>query len=276
MSWKVVALVYERQVGSVLRKSVMAYCADKASDDGRGIWASKGTIAAELEAGRSSIIRTFNELVEEGLLVPEGKRACTNGATIEYRIDLNALAALDPVDKPNTRPVPERDRSQSDTGTQVDQSQSGTSPAARNNQSRSGTQTSLEHPIEKEDAREADRFQEFWDTYPHRGGTKRKRKDAEVKWSRLRKSGIPQQEIIDGARRAHTDPEIQRGYARDPTTWMNQRGWEDEIEPKQLRAINGGRHDRTSFDAKHREYARRVGQGEIDFGPDEGDPFAGG
>lgn len=43
----------------------------------------------------------------------------------------------------------------------------------------------------------------------------------------------------------------------------------------QLKAINGGRHDRTQFDSAHREYTRRLAAGQIDRGPDPSDPFGG-
>ncbi len=44
---------------------------------------------------------------------------------------------------------------------------------------------------------------------------------------------------------------------------------------RQLRAINGGRHEASTFDAKHAEFTRRVASGEIDLGPDPSDPFSG-
>ncbi|MFH5773569.1 hypothetical protein ACHFJ0_04900 [Paracoccus sp. NGMCC 1.201697] len=90
------------------------------------------------------------------------------------------------------------------------------------------------------------RFQEFWDAYPHRGG-KKKRADAEARYAKAVKAGIPEQSIIDGALNARNDPSVNRGYARDPTTWLNQEGWTDEF-PSQpnLTIINGGPHDRAS------------------------------
>ncbi|NKX40838.1 hypothetical protein HGG71_05065, partial [Rhodobacteraceae bacterium R_SAG2] len=94
MSWHLLSLVYKKKAGSHVRKSILAYCADKASDDGSGIWASKATIAAELECGRSTVIRTFKEFVSEGLLVVTGTRPCANGETVEYAIREAALAAL--------------------------------------------------------------------------------------------------------------------------------------------------------------------------------------
>ena len=48
---------------------------------------------------------------------------------------------------------------------------------------------------------------------------------------------------------------------------------EGNYDPRQSTSKQSTRAD---FDTAHREYARRVGAGEIDFGPDPSDPFAGG
>jgi uncharacterized protein YdaU (DUF1376 family) len=82
------------------------------------------------------------------------------------------------------------------------------------------------------------RFADFWNAYPHRDG-KRGRKLAEAKYRAAVKRGISEQTIIDGAKRAHSDPRVKAGYARDPTTWLNQAGWDDEIAPT-VTAIRGG------------------------------------
>lgn len=126
MSNKVSVLVYSRRFGSPIRKAVMVYFAERASDNGEGIWASKATIANAIECGRSTVIRTVKDFVAEGLLSEVGKRPCRNGETVEYAINLDAVAALDLAND-----VPERD-----------QSQSGTSPRAGRDQSQSGTPTS--------------------------------------------------------------------------------------------------------------------------------------
>jgi len=113
VSNKVSVLVYSRRVGSPIRKAVLAYFAERASDNGSGVWASKSTIAAEIECGRSTVIRTINDFVKEGLLKPVGTRPCRNGETVEYSMDLEAIEALPSVDDRHTRPaagpVPERD-----------------------------------------------------------------------------------------------------------------------------------------------------------------------
>jgi uncharacterized protein YdaU (DUF1376 family) len=82
------------------------------------------------------------------------------------------------------------------------------------------------------------RFAEFWAAYPHRDG-KRGRKTAEAKYRAAVKRGIAEQTIIDGAKRAHADPRVKAGYARDPTTWLNQAGWDDEFAAT-VTPIRGG------------------------------------
>lgn len=88
------------------------------------------------------------------------------------------------------------------------------------------------------------RFDEFWDCYPHRGGTKRKRKEAVAAYLKAMRTGVSEQQIIEGARKAHADPSVQRGFARDPVSWLKQEGWADEIQPT-LTVIPGGPRDQS-------------------------------
>jgi hypothetical protein len=74
------------------------------------------------------------------------------------------------------------------------------------------------------------RFPEFWAAYPHRGGAKKGRKPSEAKYLAAIKAGASEQDIIDGARRSAQDRQVRAGFARDPTTWLGQCGWEDEID----------------------------------------------
>lgn len=94
MSHHVVSEVYKRQVGKMPRVPLLALMADKASDDGRGIWASKQTLADELGCSKQTVINTVDTLIADGLLIVVGDRACSNGHTVEYRIDIDALEAL--------------------------------------------------------------------------------------------------------------------------------------------------------------------------------------
>ena len=92
------------------------------------------------------------------------------------------------------------------------------------------------------------RFQEFWDQYPHRNGAKKGRAKAEAKYARLIASGVSEQSIIAGAVRYAADRQVVSGYAKDPVTWLNNRCWEDEIEPAKPVVISGGQHGHSSTD----------------------------
>lgn len=94
MSNHLISAVYKRQLGSHMRKSVMALLADKASDDGSGIWASKQTLADELCCSKQTVISTMTRFIEDGLLRETGSRKCRTGATVEYTINVDALEAL--------------------------------------------------------------------------------------------------------------------------------------------------------------------------------------
>lgn len=99
MSRKIAALVYSRKAGSVMRKALLAYMAERASDDGSGIWASKQRIALEIEASRRSVISNIQSFVDEGILIEVGKKKHKNGWTMEYKLSVELIAAL-PVSDP--------------------------------------------------------------------------------------------------------------------------------------------------------------------------------
>jgi uncharacterized protein YdaU (DUF1376 family) len=86
------------------------------------------------------------------------------------------------------------------------------------------------------DGADADLFQAFWETYPHRGGAKKGRAAALKAWVRAINAREPPESIIAGAQRYAADRQVIRGYAKDPATWLNGKGWQDEIE----KAVNSG------------------------------------
>lgn len=106
MSRKLVTLVYERRIGSMMRKAVLAYMADRANDDGTGIWVSKKRIAREIEGSRSGVIVVIKGLVEDGILLDNG---IINGrSTHDYTIDLRTLRNL-PVANEDDQGCPDLD-----------------------------------------------------------------------------------------------------------------------------------------------------------------------
>lgn len=144
MSRRLATLVYDRKVGSVHRKAILAYFADRASDNGKGVWASKQTIADETECGRSTVIKIIAEFVSEGLVTVAGERPCQNGKTIVYDLNVDAILALPATRNPST----------SGTSPDQDPSTSGTPPVHQRDPkgSTSGTQTVLEPSLNQREA----------------------------------------------------------------------------------------------------------------------------
>lgn len=97
MSYKVENICADKKFGSPVRKQIIMFLANKASDDGSGIWCSKGTIQRHTELGESTVKRTITEFLREGLIVESGHRPCKNGYTVVYRIVLDAVSGLAPI-----------------------------------------------------------------------------------------------------------------------------------------------------------------------------------
>ncbi|MEL6573755.1 MAG: hypothetical protein AAFQ64_19040 [Pseudomonadota bacterium] len=95
MSWRVANACAERKFGSATRKQIIMFLADKATDDGSGIWCSKGTIQRHTELGETTVKRTIRDFLKEGILVETGARGCKNGFTVVYRIDLARIETLE-------------------------------------------------------------------------------------------------------------------------------------------------------------------------------------
>ncbi|MFJ1293281.1 helix-turn-helix domain-containing protein [Paracoccus yeei] len=94
MSHKVVTLVCSRTIGSAAQKAVLVNMADKASDGGEGVFASKATIAAETELSLPTVKREIKALLQRGLIREVGTRDCANGHTVIYDMDVAEIAAL--------------------------------------------------------------------------------------------------------------------------------------------------------------------------------------
>ena len=98
MSNECTSLAQKRRIGSAAKKSVLMYLADRASDDGSGIWTSKAHIAVDTELSKRSVQKSITEFEQDGILIKTGTRPCQNGYTYEYRLVLDVLRNL-----PSTR-----------------------------------------------------------------------------------------------------------------------------------------------------------------------------
>ena len=101
MSWRIANECAERRFGSAARKQIIMFLADKASDDGSGIWCSKGTIQRHTELSESTVKRTIIDFLREGILIETGRRHCQNGYTVIYRIVLERVASMETTAEPD-------------------------------------------------------------------------------------------------------------------------------------------------------------------------------
>lgn len=84
--------------------------------------------------------------------------------------------------------------------------------------------------------KDGDEFDVFWSNYPHRNGVKKNRAGAVAKYRAAIKRGVPEADILAGVERMKKSPDVVRGFARDPVTWLNNAGWEDEISEAAIAA----------------------------------------
>lgn len=75
-----------------------------------------------------------------------------------------------------------------------------------------------------------ERFERFWTAYPKKKG----KGDAEKKWQRIRPSEDLLQKMLDAVAAQKMSAQWQKengDYIPYPGTWLNQKRWEDEVEP---------------------------------------------
>ncbi|WP_134678381.1 helix-turn-helix domain-containing protein [Paracoccus ravus] len=95
MSIKVYKLVQSRVVGSSAAKAVLLNMAARADDQGKGVFPSKASIAAETELSLPTVKREIKALLVRRLIRETGEtRPCANGHTVVYDLEIDEIRAL--------------------------------------------------------------------------------------------------------------------------------------------------------------------------------------
>ncbi|SDO28893.1 hypothetical protein SAMN05216196_104332 [Lutimaribacter pacificus] len=245
MSWKVANLCAERRFGSPVRKQIIMFLADKASDDGSGIWCSKGTVQRHTELGESTVKRTITEFLREGLLVETGRRPCKNGYTVIYRIVLGVVNALETISEPDDEPEfstgPTADGVPHDPGT-------GSAPDGVPGPERTPNHPkTIQKPPTRADTREAeDRdFEKAWAAYPP--DRRRNKTTCRQQFERAIEDGTTAEEFICAVNAYATETE---GYTRSKVcfsdNWFRESRWQRFVEEAREAQI-----DAAELEGKH-------------------------
>lgn len=220
-------------------KIVLWNLADRHNADSGRCDPDQALLAADCEMSRSTLNLHLAELERRGLILrvqridEQTKRQQSTFYRLSFDSDLSVSEnrtrtqdVVGAVSENRTRAVSEN-RTQAVSEKQPE-------PCPKNGESRvrNSDTNPVREPGKNHNAHpRVTRFEEFWQAYPHRHGAKKGKQPASVKYAAAVKLGTPEETIIAGAKAAHRHPDVVRGFSRDPTTWINQAGWLDEIGP---------------------------------------------
>lgn len=213
--------VMKLRLGNTLRKMVLLKLADQANDCGE-CWPSYQTIADACECSRSAVKAQVRELEKMGLLRRSFRSNGTSTTSNLFRLDLS-LAAQE-------NHGHEKTRADADPGQDITPpGQEETAPRAA-----SAPKPVIE-PVSEPNTPQppssgglySDEFEQFWSEYPKRVG----KGGAFKLWKKI--PATDRQAILADlpVRRRTHDPWLSDGgkYIPNPTTYLNQRRWEDDI-----------------------------------------------
>lgn len=119
MSWELTGLVSRKKWGGQTKRLLALTMADKANDDGSGVYASVKTLARDSEISEATARRAIKEFIDAGVIVKTGERECLNGHTNIYCLQasvIEAMADLKPPQKASVKGAASRQGSQADRG----------------------------------------------------------------------------------------------------------------------------------------------------------------
>ncbi|WP_306150679.1 helix-turn-helix domain-containing protein [Roseovarius sp. MMSF_3281] len=231
MSIKIMSAVYDGDLTDIYEVSVLLALANHADDEGRCYPSLKriAKLARVTERGVQKIVKRLEDRGYLDVQINKGPKG-----TNLYRVIPEPRPLLDQMEGyPRTEFTPNPETYTPERGSPHPPNTKAKTPE-RGSPETSGTVIEPSGTVNGAHGKfQPLRFQEFWDAYPHRGGAKKGRAKVEQKYRKLVEDGVPESTLIEGAVRYSQDAQVLRGYGKGPEPWLNQRGWEDDIEPSQ-------------------------------------------
>ena len=258
MSLDAISWAFQQDIKPATAKFVLVAMADRAGED-HTCFPSVDKLARDTSLNRKTVLSSINFLIAAGFIQDTNKRMGKTNRVIVYRL----IGVVSRHDRSSTKngTVKQAHRSSTKNGT-VKQAQSWTETVPKTAQSNStvfGTLNQSEDlnqprnpkppPIvpplspKKEnnsqvvqadaDPPSTSPFARFWQAYPR----KRSKGQAEKVFKKINPSEQLLATILAGIERAKTSEQwLDAGgrFIPYPATWLNARGWEDEIAPPPL------------------------------------------
>lgn len=213
------------------------FLADKASDDGSGIWCSKGTIHRHTELGESTVKRAVNELVQDGILIETGQhRRCKHGYTIVYHMNLAVVQTLELISQPY-------DKVEYPTGSTADgvrsERRTGSAPDGGPGPERTPNNPKPFHkPPPRADVLEVSdpKFEAVWAAYPE--DRRRNKASCSEEFLRGIAAGTAAEEFVEAVKSYATETS---GYTRSKVcfsdNWFREQRWVHHVEEARLARV---------------------------------------
>ena len=213
MSNLVSNVIQTKLIGSPTKKAILMYMADKASDDGSGIWVSKGNMAADLEMSSRAVRQHIKEMLAMGVLKVTGQKECRHGYTIDYQINLEIVSKL-----PSTRPPLNDVHPYHGMTFSPTPAHGSPKPSKEPSNEPIILVRSIDVVVEQ--------FNKFWEKYPR----KTAKQPAQKAFPRaiMKISFEELMEKLDVFIKFHKDTKKQ--FLPHASTWLNQERWYDEYE----------------------------------------------
>jgi len=218
MSNKISNLVQTKKIGSLTKKAILMYMADKASDDGSGIWVSKKNMAADLEMTDRAVRIHIKDMIAMGVLVEAGQRQCKTGYTVDYTINVDVVGSLG-----STREASEQNAPLNDVHPYPCMS---FTPTPEPRSPKPSIEPSIEPNTSSKDDEVNYYFDQLWSLYPRKVGKGQARKafkaaSKKADFYDLLPKLMDYVQTLEGK---------DKQYIPHLATWLNGERWEDEVE----------------------------------------------
>jgi len=218
MSNKISNLVQTKKIGSLTKKAILMYMADKASDDGSGIWVSKKNMAADLEMTDRAVRIHIKDMIAMGILVEAGQRQCKTGYTVDYTINVDVVGSLG-----STREATEQHAPLNDVHPYPCMS---FTPTPEQRSPKPSIEPSIEPNTSSKDDEVNYYFDQLWSLYPRKVGKGQARKafkaaSKKADFYDLLPKLMDYVQTLEGK---------DKQYIPHLATWLNGERWEDEVE----------------------------------------------